>query len=280
MNLLRAACYFDRLTCRDAYGSASFRAQMDVYDDATWDGPSSVRRILSTSPDVRISERGALSIGDKTWIVGESHPDYFKGKVIRVKYTLHQADGLASSRSFGEWPDDAPGHAVFAARTYVRSAKEVEISSGLFTVYEVFFAREEKDKLPDPGVISLEGQDFIFHDPYFTEGGFLAARCSFLPEPRAVARYRSRQYDPVADTWTESAKDIPALVLRWQEHYHYLARYAVKYEEGDKQVLLRKTDVTDLVVGDRLTIGGQEFSVVDVREEDGGAVWSAHGRPT
>jgi hypothetical protein len=277
MDIFSAASYFDRLVCRDAYGARTFRAQLGPYDDATWDGPGSVRRMLSVSPTARIPARGAIAIEDKVWIVGESHPDFFRHRKIRVKYTLHQADGKACLMSFAECIDGRPGHTAFAARTYVRSAAEKENSSGLYVVYELFLARSEADHLPDPGVVSLAGQDFILHDPYFTEGGFLAARVTQLPDLRATARYRRRLYQPVSDSWAESARDIPVLCLRWQEHFQYLARYDVKYAAGDVQVILKKTDAPCLIVGDHLEIDARTFSVAAKYDE--GEVWSVHGRP-
>jgi hypothetical protein len=277
MDLYSAANFFDRLVCRDAYGERTFRAQLGVYDDATWDGPGSVRRMLSVSPRVQIPPRGAIVAGDKTWLVVESHPDFFRHRTIRVKYTLHQSDGLAHLKTFAECIDGKPGHAAFAARTYVRSAKEGEISSGLYTVYELFLTRSEADKLPDPGVGELAGQDFILHDPYFTEGGFLAARVTQLPKLRATALYRRRLYQPVSDSWAEGERAIPVLCLRWQEHFQYLARYDVKYAAGDAQVILKKTDAPCLIVGDQLEINDRTFSVAAKYGE--GEVWSAHGRP-
>jgi hypothetical protein len=279
MNIFRAARHFDHLLCQDAYGvGAGFRAQMDVYDDSTRDGFGSVRRILSTSPDSVLPARGAVAVaGGKVWLLGESHPDYFGGREIRVKYTLHQADGVAHLRTFADWLGDSPGYVAYAARAYIRSDKEVEHSSEFYNVYELFFARGEAGNLPDPGVMTLEGQDFILHDPYFTEGGFLGARAIFLPEPRATAQLARRQYDPVTDAWEGEVAEFDVLSIRWQEYFHYFARYSEKYAPGDRQFIVRKEDAPTLSSTDHLTVGGREFALAAVQDE--GTVWSAHGRP-
>jgi hypothetical protein len=253
---------------------------MDLYDDSTSDRFSAVRRILSVSPGEDLPERGAINTEGAFWLVGEDHPDFFRGRIIRRKFILHRADGLARLRSFAEWLHDDPGYKAYLAKAYIRSAKEVEISSELYNIYEIFFARGEASHVPTVSLVTLEGQDFIAHDPYFTEGGFLAVRGTFLPRPRVTARFDKRTYDPVSDAWTGEPLEVPVLRMRWQEHFQYLTRYSEPYESGDVQFTVLQDDVPLLDARDTLEVEGVHYVIVTVRPEEDGAVWSIHGRPS
>jgi hypothetical protein len=276
MNLFNAAKYFDRLRCQDAYGDTVFRGQMDLYDDAVRDGFSTVRRILSVAPGTPVPPRGAIRIDSTYWLVGESHTDYFQARPIRDKHILHKADGLAQVRTFREWLADDPGYTLYAATAYTRSAKQIEFSSTLANVYELFYARVENAHLPEMFLVTLAGRDYISHDPYQTEGGFGAVYSVQLPAARATLTFISRAYDPVTDSWKETPKDVTALRLRWQEHYRYFARYSTKYTPGDMQFVVLKDAVTP-GKGDVITLGGVKYTTVTHYDE--GDVWAIHGRP-
>ena len=275
MRLNRAASFFDRLVCRDAYGTASFKAQLNLFDDSTRDGLGSVRRVLSTAPAIMMPARRAIATEGKVWLVGESHPDYFTNGTIRNKYTLHQADALVSLMTFSEALAGSAGYSLYAARAWVKAAKQVEVSSELFNTFELFVAATES--LPDLCVVQVGGDLLLAQDPYPTEGGFLAAHAVHLPEPLATASLHRRTYQPVTDTWGEVVSSLPVLRMRWQEHFRYFARYSTPYAAGDQQIIVRKADAPLVGPSDTLTLASQTYTVVVAYDE--GDVWSIHGRP-
>ena len=275
MRLSRAASFFDRLVCRDAYGTTTFKAQLNLFDDSTRDGLGSVRRVLSTAPEVAIPARRAIATDGKVWLVGESHPDYFTDGMIRNRYTLHQADGLAAVLTFSEAIGEAVGHPAYAARAWTKAAKQIEVSSELFNAYDIFLASTES--LPSPCIIRFDESLYIAQDPCLTEGGFLAAHGVHLPDALATVTVKKRTYQPVTDTWNEISAAVPALRMRWQEHFRYFARYSTTYAPGDQQILVRKADVPAIDADDILLVGAQAYAVVTAYDE--GDVWSLHGRP-
>lgn len=278
MKLTNVASFFDRLPCKDAYtGKVVFKGQFDLFNEAVRDGLGAMRRVISTAPSVIVPPRKAIDTSDgKVWLIGESHPDYFNDRPIRVKYVLHQADGLATLQSFSEALTGTVSRSLYAARVWARSAKQVEISSELFDVLDLFFSSAEV--VPNLSIIQLCGENYIVHETYATEGGFLAARVSELPNLRGTATFSKRVYDPITDSWAESTNDVPILRMRWQEHFRYFAAYSEKYEAGDQQIILSKVDVTRVDAGDILTVEGQNYRVVVAYDE--GSVWSIHGRPS
>ena len=122
MKLTNVASFFDRLPCKDAYtGKVVFKGQFDLFNEAVRDGLGAMRRVLSVAPSVRIPPRKSIDTSDgKVWIVGESHPDYFDDGPIRVKYVLHQADGLATLQTFAEVLGNSGYRTLYAARVWVR----------------------------------------------------------------------------------------------------------------------------------------------------------------
>lgn len=277
MKLTNVASFFDRLPCKDAYtGKVVFKGQFDLFNEAVRDGLGAMRRVLSVAPSVRIPPRKSIDTSDgKVWIVGESHPDYFDDGPIRVKYVLHQADGLATLQTFAEVLGNSGYRTLYAARVWARAAKQVEISSELFDVYDLFFASTEV--VPNLSIISLCGEQYIVQETYATEGGFLAARVMELPNLTTTATFHRRSYNPVLDIWTEDDQIVPVLRMRWQEHFRYFAIYSEKYEAGDQQFILRKIDVASVSAGDVLNVGGVDYRVVVAYDE--APVWSVHGRP-
>lgn len=275
MKLKSVARFFDRLVCRDAYGTATFKAQLGLYDDATRDGLGSVRRVLSADAEVTLPTRRVIETSGALWLVGNEHPDYWAGEIVRNKYVLHRVDGLGVVRQAAQWLSGAAGLSTYCALVWVKSAKQVEISSELFDVFDIYFAQGES--IAVPCFVTLAGKHYIVHETYPTEAGFTAARAAELYDPMPAAVFQRVSYDPVADT--QATTDTPASVirLRWQEHFKYFTQYSERYEAGDQQVLVAKTDVLSVQGGDLVTLAANPFRVIAAHDE--GAVWSVHVRP-
>lgn len=274
MKLANAAKFFDRLVCQDAYGTSMFNGQMNLYDDATRDGLGSVRRILSTAPDVTIPTRHVISADGDQWLVGDDHPDFFGNGVIRRKYIVHRADALAAVRSFGEFLSGAAGHAAYAARVWIKSAKQVEVSSDLFNVYDLLFSADEQ--VGNGSIVTIGNDHYLAFTSYSTEGGFKSVRAMELTDLLHNGNVINRVYSPVADSYATTSRSAKVLKIRWQDHFDYFAQYAPHYVAGDVQLITTQAE-GDVSVGDLIALSGQDFRAVDVLADNG--VWSIHGRP-
>lgn len=304
MRLASAAGHFDRQVLTDAYGpiipagtwrldTAEFTldysqatldgfigaptfivGQLDLYDDGKRDSVAVGRRILSVAPNMPMVVRSALRLGDYVFIVGSGNPDYFRQEVIRRKYILQTATGLASVRSFGQYLSLAPGLSAYTATEWIKTAREVSQSSELFDEMNGIFALTEL--LPDVGIVEVSGLTYLMRESHVTPAGFQAASLEEIKAPaRESGSFISRVYDPVLDAWTGTTTPVGFLRLRWQSHFKYLSRRTLRYEAGDDVLVCLKTAATP-VAGDRITLPDGVWQVLTVQPEND--CWSIHVR--
>lgn len=275
MRLASAAKHFDKQIFVDAYGTtASTTGQLDLYDDGKRDSFAASRRILSVAPGVQITARRVLRLGDYTWIVGSGNPDYFKASVIRNKYILHEADGLASIKTFGQYLADTLGISAYAAAEWTKAAREIDESAALVDVAEAVLAITEI--LPDVGIMTLGAATYLMREPHMTSGGFQSATIEEIKAPvREIGSFIGRTYDPVNDTWAGAGTPINFLRLRWQSHFKYVSRSTLHYQAGDDVIVCLKTAATPKA-NDRVTLTDGLYQVLTVQSDND--CWSCHVR--
>lgn len=275
MKLKNVAKLFDRLTLADAYNPATtLMGQFDLFDDSKRDGMTIERRILSVAPEVSMPARRTLIADGITWLVGDSQRDYYKSEPIRSKHVLHQATELASVKTFAEAIQSAAGYQAWAARLWVKSSKEIDISSDLTNVYDIYFARGEP--ILEASLIRMDSRWHLVRTIYPSSAGFLVALTDELPEPVVTSvTLKSRTYNPTADTYTETSKTVTVIRIRWQSFFRYPVRAADKYKAGDVVLIIRKADGSTKA-GDKLTVAGETMLVVSVDED--GTNWVVHLR--
>jgi hypothetical protein len=183
MRLSVAAGYFDRLVCQDAFNSsATFKGQLDVFDDSKRDGLTVARRILSTQPSVVIPARRVIVAGGETWIVGGSQSDNYNGSVLRTKYVLHRAHGAATIKSVAQVLGTAGGVNTYGSKLWVKDLKEVETSSKLSGFFNVYLPTP--DAIAPGNIITLLGRQHLVRNAYLSATGFNVAECDELAARR------------------------------------------------------------------------------------------------
>lgn len=273
MKLKQAANYFDRLVFADAYTPATtFLGQLDVFDDSRRDGMTIERRILSVAPTVTIPARRTVTSDGLTWLIGDSQRDYYKTEAIRHKYVMHIAEELVAIKTPDQAIQMSTGSTAWASRVWVKPAKEIEISSDVSDVFNIYFARNET---PSEGsLIYMASRWHLIRSVYPTTAGLLVALTDELPEPvRTSMTLTSRTYVPATDTYTTTPVTVTGLRIRWQSHFRYLSRASEKFKPGDIVAVIRKLSGTP-VAGSRVTIGSDTYNVVAVLDE--GLCWVAH----
>jgi hypothetical protein len=275
MRLADAASYFDKLVCKDAYGPATFRAQLDLYDDAKREGLTVQRRILSVAPGVAIPARRVITFGGDQWLMGAREDDSFNGAAVRNKYILHRAGGLAALQTPGQALSSG-GTTAYAARMWVKDSKEISESSKLEGFFNLFLAATEAAE--EGTFITLGGRVHRARNAFVSVGGFLEAECSEIPAGVVTGTYRARTgYNAGTDTETLAAGVAAnVLRLRWQDSFRYANKGAEKYEPGDIKALVRKAVVTAAAPGDQLTLVDGAWSVLSVETESD--CWGLHAR--
>lgn len=277
MKLADAARFFDRLVCADAYDPAStFLGQLDLFDDSRRDGTTVTRRVLSTAPDTVMPARGVITAQGATWLVGQDQPDTFGDRVIRRKFILHDAQALAVRRTPGQLLTGAAGVSAYAARSWIKAQKEIEISSRLFNLYHVFFTASESVAVGS--VIEMMGVRHFVRNIFAADSGLQVAQCDELPAGCVQAgTYRSQlaSYNPVTDVMTGTDIALNVLKVRWQVDFDYDNQAAETYSRGDAQIFVAKSAVT-AQAGDRVTLADGAWLIEGV--DDTGDAWSCHVR--
>lgn len=275
MKLKNVAKYFDRLVFQDAYQPATtFKGQFDVYDDSKRDGLTIERRIVSVAPEVVVPTRKTVTADGVTWMLGDVARDYYKNEAIRHKYVAHLAQGLATVRTFEETLTSAAGLSAYASRVWVKGSKEIEESSDVVDVFNIYFAPDEP--VVEGMLINLSGRFHLVRSVYPSAGGFLVALVDELAEPVVVTCTTvKRTYRPLTDTFQEVPTSTTALRIRWQSHFKYPNKASETYKPGDDVLVTLKSSTTPKA-GDKVVLSGENYCVISVLDE--GTVWSMHIR--
>lgn len=277
MDISAAAAYFDDTLCTDAYTpTKKFYAQWDLFDDAKRDGPTTVRRVLSTAPAVVMPVRGAISVAGVCWLVGSAHDDHFSGSVIRRKYNVHLSSGLGIQRTVAETLSGATGYFLHAARVWIKSSKEIDESSNLFSLYDVFVAPSETVAIGN--ILTVAGQRHWVRNSYPGETGLTILECDELPiSCLQTISYRAQTYLPISDTRTATTTAAQCLRVRWQNAFEYADAGSKKYETSDSVGFVLKSAVPAAKAGDTLVAPDGAWNVLEAQSFDA-STWHLHLR--
>jgi hypothetical protein len=267
MKLSSAARHFDHQPLLDAYTSSLVGyGQLSLFDGSVRDGTTVERRVISTEPNLLMPPRRVVKSDDFFWIVGDFIPDFFGGSAIRHGYVVHQAQGLATIRTIQQALQNAAGTTAYAAVTWVKSAKEVDESSGMYNSANVILAPGEP--LAAGNLVELAGHWYLARSVYTSSAGFLTGISDELPEPVfETVNYTSKVYNPVTDSNTTTTTSVKVLRLRWQSQFEYLSIGSATYERGDLQVMMLKGLVATPKAGDIVPLSEGNHRVLAVLDE-------------
>lgn len=268
MKLINASRYFDKIEIADAYDPTVtiFKAQLDVYSDAMRDGLTVQRRILECAPEHERPERSTIRLGPQVFLMGEETYDYFKGKPIRKKFVLHEADTLGEIYTLAQALEGVPGHTAWTAKSWVKSTAETEESSKKYNQIEFFFAPSETAEIPS--LILFKDTWHIARERFVTEAGFLAVMAEELLEPviETIELTRS-EYDRITETYTQTNTPVRVLRLRWQTYFEYESEASTTFRRGDMRVIAPVD--SGIEPGATITMSDGEWNVLTQEESDG-----------
>jgi hypothetical protein len=278
VKLAAAARHFDRLPVYDAYSDRQlFKAQFDLFDDSKRDAVNIQRRTLSVAPLTSMPARLAIRAGDEHWLVGSMpHSDTWMSGLIRTKYTLHKALGLATVRTPGQVIGNTGGASLYAGLAWMKDWKEVEFSSRVFPYYEVYLASSEA-VTPDQ-FIELGGKIFRSRAVYLSEAGFKVAEADDISAARTSVTYKGPgTYSPTTDTFSGTSAVLPALHVRYAANFDYDQPSAAKRAAGDIVLLVTKAALPTAKIGDEVTYDSVLHKVISIETESD--CWNLTARP-
>lgn len=275
MKLANAAKTFHKLSCTDAYNSVSgvtFLAHVTAADDTLRDSVTVARRVISVAPGTALPARNTVAFDNSIWMVGVPTVDYYNGVPIRSKHVAHQADQLATIKTFAEILAAAAGTPTYCSRIWVKREKEIDISSDVVNEFNLYFAPGEPIAIGS--LVFLNTRWHLLRTTYPGETGFVIAIADELPEPLQVtATFAKRVYVPLTDSYTTTPTAIAALRLRWQSHFRYPMTGVEKFKPGDAVLVVLKSAITP-AAGDAVTINGDTFVIEAVIDE--APCWALH----
>jgi hypothetical protein len=277
MRLSVAARYFDKTLCADAFAlGTTFFGQLDVFDDSKRDGATVVRRVLSVAPTVVLPARRVLTIGAEQWLVGQNEDDSFAGAVLRRKYILQRADGVASIRTFGQAIAGAGGTDTYGAKLWVKDMKEIEVSSKLSGFFNIYLPSPET--VAAGSVISLGGRLHVVRNTFKSSGGFLVTEGDELDAAAVLAGtyHGVTGYAPATDVVTAGATAVTLLRIRYQDDYEYANEAEPKFVVGDIKAYVRKSQIATARAKDKVDLSALSWLVESVSDEND--CWGLHLR--
>jgi hypothetical protein len=241
MRLAKAANYFNRMACTDAYsGAAVFKGQLGLYDDNKRDSETAERRVLSLSPDAIIPVRRVIAAAGSRWIIGHANPDDFNGSTIRVGYTVHEAPLLARYRTLEQVCLQRLGTEAYIGRAWVKDRAYTEHSAELNTQYHLHFSTFEAVAVDH--LVSVGDHWYLVRATNPGAGGTLVALAEEMPAPELeVAKITSGAWDPVTETLGGPEEIVNVVRVRWQSLFEYRTELAPKFKPGDLQLAIAQS---------------------------------------
>lgn len=284
MKLSAVGALFNRTALYDPYWSGRvIRGRLLPQDDNTRDSVSAERRTLAVNPGTPIPARRVVADAGQRWIVGSRSRDYHGDDVLHEHYTLHRVEGLAQVLTFEEALTSAAGQSIDMGLIWVKDEKEPTESSRVYPEYQLYYSMSEH--LLDPTrvdgegsesnvLVSLNGRWFMIRSIVISAGGFFMASASELPGPVVSnVEFSTMTYDRLRDEKVPSTKTVDGVALRWQTSFVYPTVYSNKYEPGDRQLAVLKSEVTPQP-GDIVKVGPRTMKVVSKVSQ--GNLWFVH----
>ncbi len=261
MKLSKAAKYFNRTKFFDAYsGEELGTGQLDVFDESKRDGLTAQRRVFEVAPGAALPTRLTIQFHGLNWLVGVTEMDAFKGAVIREKHVLHQAEGMARVSTVKQLLEATDPHEAYAARVWVKSTSEAEISSGKFNQLQIFFSRAEH--IPNNSIVDMGGRLHTIMASYPATAGHLAAVAEELDTGALeVGLIKKSAMDPVTEIETDVNIPITVLKLRWQSDFTYFSQASETFKRGDMQAVA----LTAPANGTRITLVEGNWTVISTQ---------------
>jgi len=275
MDLSDVAGYFDDTVFKDAYGSATFKGQIDPFQLFTVDGAKVVRRSASVLPGVTLPPRRTVKVGRQVYLIGDDTDDHFNGEEIRTNFVLMGANHMATVRSIPDALAQATGLQTWVSRDWSKAQTDSRDSAESTNQHYLFFTRTEI--IPNQGVIEFDGVAYFVKGTHKALSGLNAAICNELEGPvYETVSYGTRVYNAITDTYSDTPTSVRILRLRWQEAFRYLTRASTDYERGDQIVMMLKAGSPTPQPSDVLPLSDGGFRVLAVLDE--GLHWSLHVR--
>lgn len=238
MKLSQASTYFDRTPATvPETGKVLFMGQIDPFDDARRDSGAAYRRILSVKPGTVIPASRVVKMLGAVWIVGGMEPDGLS-ELHREKYVIQKADGLLSVSRLSGFLSGTAASVLWSSPQWVKSAKELEVSSGMPQVYDVTLP--SGSDVRDRDILWDSGHAYLAMARHDQASDLMTVTCMALDQVLPlVATVSTRTYSATLGAYGAPVDvAVNALAVRWQSLFQYGSEASSRYQEGDVSIVL------------------------------------------
>lgn len=275
MDLRVGATWFDDTVGVDAYGTDTFKCQIEPLDYYKLDGASVKRRIMSTGAGVTLPARMTIRIDDQVYLVGDRTPEHFRGDLVRNRYVMSGADSQVTVRTLQQALNESGGTQVWATLVFTKIQTDERYSSLPVAEFRVFLGSQET--LLEHNIVIDGSSAYLVVAPYKSDSGLMSGVALRLeyPVPEA-ATYKTTIYDPISDTTVDTTVSAKIIRMRWAQDFEFLSASTPTYQHGDQTVFGLSSIFGNVKPNQRITVAGEEWTVVT--SNNLGAVTRMHTR--
>jgi hypothetical protein len=267
MKLKAAARFFDRTKAVNAYNnSQTFKCQLEPLDMYRTEGTRIKIRNMSTDPSVVVPSRRTILIDEQAYLVSDASYDYWGKDKLRARYVIQGADHVVEIRTISQVLENVSGTLAHASIDFNKYSTDERDSADYHPQYHIYFGNEE---VPEHAILSTsDGHYYLVKNSYRTPSGLVDALSNELDSPVIdAATFKSRTYNPLTDTHTDTSTTVRCVRVRWQDFFNYLSQGSTKFERGDMQVFV-PSSVTPKP-NDLIEIGGSPWRVLASADRSG-----------
>lgn len=239
MDLHDAASYFDNDPVYDGYtGRYLFDAQSASFNDASSDGATNRRRVLSTGPDAVIPDRRVVRIHGDRWLVGLGTPDGFMGDVIRNHYNTKRATGLYAQLTPAQALAEAAGVSAYAQKMYFKDVANAVTDSEYDAQWNIFIAPDEPAR-KGYFLRDAEGRLHRVRNDYIpTEGLRILQSDELDTDAVQSCVFDTGVEDPITETFTAGTTTITGIQVDMSKFYRMRHLSDARVQPGDVALFL------------------------------------------
>jgi hypothetical protein len=277
MNLGRVVEKFSDSEFTDFFGTATFMGNIDPFRDATRSSSNTERRILTTVPSVSIPSRRVISTNNELFIVANAEHDYYRGVVLRSKYTVAPVSKVFTVKTLSQLVNSQTGitDVYGAVESPILSAIKQDTSDAVLKMFLVFSAYEN---IAVDSIVYASGVVYKTTSDTFIDGvGFGCVELVSLGSSaiKNVTVVSNTGRDLVAETNTSSTySNVKSLSALSDVSFRFSSADRLPIEPGDVTYWISKTIVTNKPIEGSVVDGR---SVVGCKEVVSG-VWEVRTR--
>jgi hypothetical protein len=275
MKLKAAARRFDTCPVYDAYNNALlFKAQVSTFLEASPDGSTAKRRVLSVDPSITPPTHSTINVLNELWVVGDGILDEWRGGAIRASYWMKASSGLFSLVT----PGQACSGTVVAAQHGQRDYLKDTVNGVTDAQYDPFWIFHfSKNAVIAKGTLVKQGPTlYRVRTVHLSLEGFKTAQCDEIDYGVISSTFTSTGvYNPVLDTYSAASVTVPSILLDYYKVYEFRTQASPSNLAGDMALIVAKSSVSP-VVGQNVVVNSESWRIIAIVSDQD--AWSLHIR--